>query len=204
MTDKGGELNNSLEFWQLIFSFNYLLQPTATNAPHEKSLAKCPNQTFGNMILHLLHSINLPSEFWSFARIHAVHIKNILPHESNIATPYYTYTGTHPTAGNLHIFGCRMHVRLPGERPLTNHATVGTFLGCTMTNKNIIYYDTNSKGIETATHIVYNEANITVSQPDRSQASKNGILYRKCTTTTNATHINRSNTNMSLHYICKT
>jgi deoxyuridine 5'-triphosphate nucleotidohydrolase len=76
-----------------------------------------------------------------------------------------------------------MHVRLHGERPqkLTNHATVGTFLGCTVTNKNIIYYDINSKGIETATHIVYNEANITVSQPDRSQASNTLIEMGYCT-----------------------
>ena len=85
-TDKGGDLQNSLEFRQLILQSNYLLQPTAPDAPHQNGKAERPNQTFRNMMWCLLHGANLPSEFWSFALIHAVKLKIILPHESTKAT----------------------------------------------------------------------------------------------------------------------
>jgi hypothetical protein len=88
----------------------------------------------------------------------------MLPHSSTAKTPHFSYTGQHPTAQNLRIFGCRVFVHLPGDRPhkLAYHATSGIFLGYTATTKNIFYYDLNTKQIKTTTHVIFNEANITV------------------------------------------
>jgi hypothetical protein len=36
----------------------------------------------------MIHAANLPPEFWPFAQIHAVEIKNMLPHATTGATPY--------------------------------------------------------------------------------------------------------------------
>ncbi len=128
----------------------------------------------------MLHSANLPPEFWSFALIHAVKFKNMLPHASTGATPYLLYTGNHPTSGNLCIFGCCIYIWLPGDHPhkLGNHATHGIFLGYTATQKSIVYYDLNTKQIKTATHVIYDEANITVPEPDRTPASRCLIKLR--------------------------
>ena len=164
-TDNGGELHHSLTFRTVILNAGYLMQCTAADAPFQNGMAKRPNQTFGNMMRCLLHSSNLPSEYWSYDLIHAVRIKNTLPHSSTDQTPYLAYTGNHPTAENLCIFGCRVYVHLPGERShkLANHATYDTFLGYNATPKSIINIDNQTKKIKTATHVIFDEANITLT-----------------------------------------
>lgn len=121
----------------------------------------------------LLHAANLPPEFWSFALIHSVKIKNMLPHKSTGHSPYLIYTGEHPTANNLRIFGCHVYICLPGDRQykLDMHATTGIFLEYTATQNNIIYYDITTKIIKTATHVIFDEANITIQEKDWSPAS---------------------------------
>ena len=109
-TDKGGELHNSLQFRELVTANGYLLQPTATDAPFQNRLAKHLNQTYSNVMRCMLHAVNLPPEFWYFALIHAVKIKNMLPHVSTGATPHLLYTGNRPTADNLCILGCRIYI----------------------------------------------------------------------------------------------
>jgi hypothetical protein len=49
---------------------------------------------------------------------------------------------------------------------------MGVFLGYTGTAKNVYYYDLETKRIKTSTHGIFDEANITVPQAERSVASQ--------------------------------
>jgi hypothetical protein len=92
-TDEGGELWNSALFRDAVYNQGYNLEPTAAGAPSQNGLAERPNQTFGNMVRCLLFSAALGPEFWSFALLHAVYLKNRLPHTALNDTPYKVYTG---------------------------------------------------------------------------------------------------------------
>ncbi|MFN9982706.1 MAG: hypothetical protein ACK53Y_22445, partial [bacterium] len=70
----------------------YILEPTASGAPFQNGMAEHPNQTLAVMVRCLLHSTNLGPEYWSFALVHAVYLKNRLPHASTNTNPYYVYT----------------------------------------------------------------------------------------------------------------
>ena len=62
--------------------------PTAHNrtvrtaAAFQNGIAERPNRTFGKMVRSLLHGAGLGPEYWSFALLHAVYIKNRLRHHS--------------------------------------------------------------------------------------------------------------------------
>jgi hypothetical protein len=95
----------------------YILEPTASGAPFQNGMAEHPNQTLAVMVRCLLHSTNLGPEYWSFALVHAVYLKNRLPHASTNTNPYDVYTGHKPTAIYLRIFGCPVVVTNLGKRP---------------------------------------------------------------------------------------
>jgi hypothetical protein len=172
-TNKGGELWGSYVFQEAIMKCNYLLEPTAPDAPSQNGLAERPNQSLGTIVRCLLHAAGLGSEYWSFALLHATYLKNRLPHQSIEYTPYQKYTGRKPTAKHLRIFGCPVVVRNLGKRPhkLDMHMSTGAFLGYTATDKNIIYIDKQTHRIKTATHCTFDEAATTI--PPNMQTEHN-------------------------------
>jgi hypothetical protein len=106
--------------------------------------------------------------------MHAVYLKNRLPHQAINDTPYQIYTGTRPSAKHLQIFGCPVVVKNPGKGPakLDVHIGAGHFLGYTATDKNIYYIDETTKRIKMATHCTFDEAGITVPPAEPSLAFK--------------------------------
>jgi dUTP pyrophosphatase len=173
-TDKGGELWGSYEFRQTVIEANYLLEPTAPAAAFQNAIAERPNQTLGNYMRCILHAANLGPEFWSFALLHVVKVYNMLPHSRTSMSPFYALTDHQPDGSNLHIFGCQVFVRKPGEREnkLDIHTVRGIFLGYTATDKNVHYFDRDTKQIKTATHVVFDEANYTLPMAERPPASQ--------------------------------
>ena len=85
----------------------------------------------------LLHAADLGSEYWSFALIHAVYVKNRIPHSYIRMTPYEALTGSQPNLTRLRIFGCRVFVRKPNikKAKLDYNTSNGIFVGYTATNK---------------------------------------------------------------------
>ena len=163
-TDQGGELGHSSAFSKMLVECDYTLEETGPDASAQNGLAERPNRTFGQMMRCMLHSAELGPEFWSYALIHAVYIKNRLYHNSIKITPYEAMTGRKPDLSNLRIFGCRELAKNPGKRPhkLDHHTTSGIFIGMTASNKIARYIDENSGVIKTATHLIYDEACMTL------------------------------------------
>jgi len=52
----------------------------AAGAPSQNGMAECSNQTLSNMVWCLLHLAALGPKYWSFALLHIVYLKNLLPH----------------------------------------------------------------------------------------------------------------------------
>jgi hypothetical protein len=173
-TDQGGELWASQDFRQLVMDTGYILEPTASGAPFQNGLAEWPNQTLGTMTRCLLHSANLGPEYWSFALLHAVYLKNRPPHTATNDTPYHCYTGSRPSAKNLRVFGCPVIAKNPGKRAtkLDLNTSTGIFLGYTATDKNIYYMDNNTKRLKISTHCIFEEASMTLPEMERSAVAK--------------------------------
>jgi hypothetical protein len=169
-SDEGGELWGSREFQHMAKEMGFILEPTASDASFQNGIAERPNRTLGNMMRALLHGANLGPQYWSWALLHAVYLKNRLPHQSTLTTPYQAYTGHKPNLKRLRIFGSPVVARLPGRRPakLDTHAVMGIFLGFTSTEKNIYYQDVTTQKIKIATHVVFDEAGYTTPKKQRS------------------------------------
>jgi len=163
-TDEGGELWSSHAFQKMVFDMGYIPQVTATDATFQNGIAERPNRTFGDIMRALLHGANLGPEYWSWALLYAVHLKNRAPHSAIHTTPFQAYTGKRPDISTLRIFGSPVIARLPGWRPakLDAHTTSGIFLGFTATEKNVYYRDTTSGKIKIGTHITFDEAGFTL------------------------------------------
>jgi hypothetical protein len=165
-TDQGGKLWGSHAFQCAVKEMCFILQPTTSDASFQNGVAEQPNRTLADMMRSLLHSANLGPEYWSWALIHAVYLKNRLPHRSIGTTPYQAFTGKRWNIKKLCLFGCPIVAQLPGRRPtkLDIHATTGIFLGFTATSK-----------ISTIRIILQNE----LKQQGMSHSTRLGIPFPK-------------------------
>jgi deoxyuridine 5'-triphosphate nucleotidohydrolase len=161
--DQGGELGRSKEFLTMISECDFVLETTGSDASSQNGMAERPNRTYGQMMRCILHAAGLGPEFWSYALIYSTYVKNRIYHHSIKSTPYMKFTGTKPDLTNLRIFGSKIFSKKPGKRPykLDRHSDTGLFLGYTATDRNVIYFDTSTARIKTATYVIFDEAHFT-------------------------------------------
>ena len=164
-TDQGGELWASSEFQKVVKESSCVLEPTGAGDPAQNGKAEAPNKTYGNMMRSMLYNSGLGSEFWSYALLHAVYVKNRLPHSSHHMqkTPYEVYTGVKPNLSLLRVWGCKVLVKNPQVRntKLDDNTSTGIFLRYTATNKNIVYLDINTNQEKIASHVIFDEAHFS-------------------------------------------
>ena len=176
-TDQGGELWASSDFQKVIRESTCLLEPTGAGDPAQNGKAEAPNKTFGNMMRGMLFNANLGSEYWSYALVHAVYVKNRLPHSalSMRRSPYEAYTGIKPNLSLLRVWGCRVIVKNPQMKKakLDDNTSKGIFLRYTATDKNIVYLDLKTNQEKIASHVIFDEAHFsTGSKAPGAQALK--------------------------------
>jgi len=81
-TDEGRELWGSHDFQKMAREAGFIMEPTAADAFFQNGIAECPNRTLGDMMRCLLLGANLGPKYWSWALIHAVYLKNRIPHRA--------------------------------------------------------------------------------------------------------------------------
>ena len=161
-TDQGGELAKSQEFQEMIANHNYILEPTGAYTPEQNGMAERPNQTLGQMTRCLLHSSGLSDKYWSYAILHAVYVKNRLPHYSIKKTPYEAFHGRKPDLSHLRCFGSKVIIRNhKRSKKLHMKGREGYFMRYTGTDKNIIYLDSKTKQEKTEKFAMFDEAHYT-------------------------------------------
>jgi dUTP pyrophosphatase len=172
-SDRGGELWGSQAFRDIVQQAGYIMDPTAPKAAFQNAKAERPNRNLAKTVRCLLYNANLGPEYWSFALLHAVYLKNRLPHCTTNQVPLTAYTGKRPNAKRLRVFGCPVVVRhMDRKAKLDLNTTAGIFLGYTATDKNVIYRDSVTGRFKTATHVLFDEAGMTLPAADRNPAAK--------------------------------
>ena len=187
-TDQGGELWKSQMFKSAIKEAGFLCEPTGAGDPSQNGRAEAPNKTLARMIRSMLYSAALGSEYWSYALLHAVYIKNRLPHARHKfkKTPYEVWTGTKPNLSLLRVWGCRVMVKQPNPRTakLDTIAREGLFMRYTATDKNIVYLDIESRQELIGSHVKFDEANfIDGSQNPGAIALRQASIHSNSTST---------------------
>ncbi len=178
-TDQGGELAASHAFQDLVAEFGYSVETTGADNSSQNGLVERPHRTLANMVRATLSDTGLPDKFWSDALVHAVFIKNRLPHAAfkYLSTPYTELTGTRPNLQQLKIFGAPIIARKPGKRrvKMDRHCYHGIFLRFAKTMKNIVYYDTKTKRVKTTTYATFDEAHY--SNPKRPPGAQRLMTF---------------------------
>jgi hypothetical protein len=180
-TDEGGELWGSHAFQQAIKEAGYIMEPTASDASYQNGIAERPNRTFGDMMRSLLYGAGLGPEYSSWALVHALYLRNRIPHRSLPTTPYEAYTGNRPNLKHIRVFGSPIIALQPGRRPgkLDSHSSIGIFLGFTATPHNVYYMDTTTKKIKIGMHIIFDEAGYTIPPAERTILQQRLQLQQK-------------------------
>lgn len=154
-TDLGGELGCSLKFKEAIRSAGFRLETVAPDSPFQIGVVERSYKTLGNMIRAMLKSSGLGSEFWSDALLHAVYLKNRMPHLSlpNKISPFQIWNKQRPNLSHLRVFGSLVYVRTPGVKDGkldTSRVHKGIFLGFSPTKRNIKYLDLTTNQTKTS------------------------------------------------------
>jgi hypothetical protein len=165
-TDQGGELAGSIAFRKCVREANYVLETTGVDASFQNGIAERPHRTYADMMRTMLSGANLSSVYWSWALLHAVYVKNRIPHTALSAdtTPFEQYTGRRPDLSNLKVFGCHVTVKTSGQRDYKidpSNTTTGIYLGHPAASRNIIYEDKTTGWLHTARHILFDEAHFS-------------------------------------------
>jgi len=168
-TDQGGELWASSEFKKTIQESTCILEPTGSGDPAQNGKAESPNKVYGRMLRGMLFNAGLGSEFWSYALLHAVYVKNRLPHSAlhMKRSPYEAYTGVKPNLSLLRVWGCRVVVKRPNKRKakLDDNTARGIFLRYTATDKNIVYLDMDTNIEKISSNVIFDEAHYSTGTP---------------------------------------
>ena len=122
-----------------------------------------PNRNLTETMRCLLHAADLGPEFWSFALLHAVYLKNRLYHHTIKSTPYQKFTAKTPDLTNLKIFGSKIYARKSNKRKykLDNNADEGIFLGYSATDQNFLYIDIMTGRFKIASDVIFDKAHIS-------------------------------------------
>ena len=165
--DQGGELGRCRRVLKLFQDFGYTIQLTGADSSHQNGSVERSHQSIGNMVRSLLHGASLERKFWPFAFYHALFLMNRFPHHKKPSPPITICSGRRVSLESLRVFGCRIYVRLPGERraKLDHHTSVGIFLGYNETMKNIFWFDPATAQIKTASHVRFDEGMADVPNP---------------------------------------
>ena len=112
----------------------------------------------------ILKGAGLGSELWSDALMHAVYVKNRLPHLLllNQISPFQSWMKNKHNLSHLRAFGSLVFIRTPGvtDRKLdTSRVHQGIFLGFSTTKRNIKYLDNTTNQTKISRHFVIDEAN---------------------------------------------
>ena len=163
-TDQDKALGKSVEFRNMVVEEKFVMELTGTENSKQNSRAERPHKDLGQMMRCMLHAAGLGPEYWSHALTHAVYIKNRILHSTINMTPYQAFTGRKPDLSDLRIFGSRVFARKPGKRPakMDHHTSKGVFLTTTATSGNVNFIDDATGLIMTGTHVMFDEAHMTV------------------------------------------
>ena len=134
--------------------------PTGADASRQNAPVERAHRTIGTAIKSVLVGASLDIKFWPYAFHHVIRLRNAIPGQGQVMSPFQLVYKRKENLKNLRTFGCRVYVRPPGIQPrrFKDKVRTGVFLGyLPHTIRNIIYYDLESERVKIATHCVFDE-----------------------------------------------
>ena len=147
----------------MIRNNHYSLQKKALESSFQIGSAEKLHQNLAGTMRTMLLGSKLGSDYWSDALLHAVHLKNILPHQSlkNNIAPHEAWTNEKPELSHLRIFDSGSHEKKHGIRRGKLDASLITMcmtLCYTPEICNTMCHDTTTRDTKPSRHLVIDEA----------------------------------------------
>ena len=144
----------------MIAKHGYVLETTSANSSFQNSKAEQLHCTLGNMMRSMLKCARLDKSFWVDAlSMHAVYVRNCLPHATLGVSPFEKMTLRKPNLNHLRVFRSRFIVKEKDVRTgkLSNNCVIGIFLRFTGTDRNTYYYDVKTHQTQEAQHVDFDK-----------------------------------------------
>ena len=118
----------------------------------------------------MLSYCGLPVQFWGYAFLAAVYIRNRIRSQGSRAIPYLVVTGHKPYMSNLRLFGCLAYVHIDKKiiNKLDKAAWQGIFVGYCSDYLAYLICNTRTRHILISRSVTFNEEWLT--HRDRSSA----------------------------------
>jgi len=137
-TDGGGEYQKELS--SILSSRGIQHQTTTSYTPQSNGVAERMKRSLNEAVRAMMFQANMPQTWWGEAILHAVYLRNRLPHSGlNNVTPFQLWFNRSPDYSYLKPFGCIVYIHTPKERQLRGskylpRATKGCFIRHLSTN----------------------------------------------------------------------
>ena len=139
----------SEEFDQWCASKSVTLKPIPTARHEFNGLAENAIRTIQNWVTAMLKRSGLPVSFWGYAALHAIQLRNRLPHKAlSWKSPYQVHHGKVPDLSFIRVFGCLVYYRVENPGKFTGKARPAVCVGLDWRGTHATYrlYDIQSKG----------------------------------------------------------
>jgi hypothetical protein len=161
-TDGGGEYIND-QFTTYLHTMGIERQVTVARTPQQNGVAERANRTIMEAARSMLHAAGLPLEFWEYAVLTAVYLRNRSPTRAlTDATPYEAWRGDKPDLSHLRAFGCRAYMHLDSTRrsKLQPRSVPVIFVGYAPEAKGWLVYDpvSSNKKTHTSRDVTFHES----------------------------------------------
>jgi len=158
-TDGGGEYT-SKKFAEYLKSEGILKETTTPYTPQSNGVVERANRTIMERVRCMLDDAGLSKKYWAFAVSVVAYLKNCTPMRSVVGkTPYEAWHWRKPSWKHLRVFGCLAFVHVPNEKrkKLDYRATLGIFVGYSISTKQYFIYDPLAKTLHRSRDVVFRE-----------------------------------------------
>jgi hypothetical protein len=162
--DEGCEMACNPDVLDLLKKHDYIVRPTAPDSSFQNAPSERPHSTIADALRTMLHGAILSNKLWPFAFNYYLLINRFLPHGDR-GIPCTRAGGGRGDISKLRTLGCLVMVCPPGRRygKLEQHCNSGFFLGYPLTFAMIYYWDLDTKCVNTAYSVKFDEAGIAES-----------------------------------------
>ena len=171
-SDGGGEYTSNA-FKTYLSQQGIVHQISCPYTPQQNGLVERKHRHLIETTITLLSQASMPSSYWSYAVLTAVHLINFLP-TSVLAflSPWQKLYSASPDLSQLKVFGCACY---PHIKPYTPHklaprSTECLFLGYPMGTKGYLCLDLTTKHLYTSRHVIFNESKFPYSSLNTSSS----------------------------------
>lgn len=115
-TDRGGEFMSN-DFNSYCEDLGITRHFTTPYTPQQNGVVERRNRTVVEMAGSYLKQMKMPSVMWAEAIRHSIYVLNRLSTRAlSGQTPYEAWMGNKPDIGHIRVFGCVVHMKIPGDK----------------------------------------------------------------------------------------